>query len=533
MSKILADLLIFIAFAGCSSALVLMIKRDLMMLQQNSYRYDRYRAWMEQASESTTKPRLFGFMVFLFGLSSFVSPLLFLPLASVFGIWVSVDLIRAKYKKPLVFTSRAIRIFCVALVLGFGVAGIGFFAGFDGIRAGLTSMSVALAGCIAVSYVFVIIANVLLMPVQHYIDSGYRKEAERIIASMPELKIIGITGSYGKTSTKHFLYAILSEQYSTVMTPGNFNTTLGVIRTIREHLKPYTEVFIVEMGAKQNNDIKDICDLVHPQSGIITAVGPQHLESFKTLENVRDTKFELADSLPPRGLIVLNNDFPMIAGREVLNCRAVRYTLHDDVPADYHVTDIEYTTQGTSFTIRKSGEAILQLHAQLLGAANISDLAAAAIIAMEMGMDHKQIRYAVERIMPVEHRLSIKHTASGITLLDDAYNSNPVGSAMALDVLSQMCSGRRIVITPGMIELGEDQERLNKEFGHKIASSVDIAVIVGKYNRDAIIAGIGEGDGNPEVVIVDTFAQGQQHLTQIMHRGDTILYENDLPDTFK
>lgn len=533
INRILADLLTATALAGSSSALVMMLKRDLMMLQQNSYRYGRFRTWMSQSGESTTMPRLVAIMIILLGLSTFASAMLTVILTAVYGVWVSLDLWRRKYKKPLVFTSRATRIFILSLLLAFAVSAAGFVAGYNGMRAAARSAAVWLTGCCAVSYVFVIAANWLLTPVQRLIDRGYRRDAERILASMPGLKVIGITGSYGKTSTKHFLHAILSEQYSTVMTPGNYNTTLGVILTVRNHLKPYTEVFIVEMGAKQKGDIEDICNLVHPSTGIITAVGPQHLESFGTLENVRDTKFELADAIPASGLVVLNNDFPMTASREVNNCRALRYAIDNQDPADYHVTDILYSPSGTTFTIRSAGEEIITLHTQLLGSANISDLTAAVIVALDMGLSHEQIRYAVERITPVEHRLSIKRTASGVTLLDDAYNSNPVGSAMALDVLSQMRGGRRIVITPGMIELGADQERLNREFGRKIASSVDIAVVVGHYNRESIVGGINEGQGKPEVKIVDTFAEGQQYLNTIMRPGDTILYENDLPDTFK
>ncbi len=533
MTPAITDILIVLAILFSGSAFVLMLKRDMMMLQQNSYRYDRFRTWMEQSGESTTMPRLVAIIVVLLAASTLITPLVRYPLMFLYGLWTSIDLARKKYKKPLVFTPRAVRIFVVSILLSVLVCTICFHMFFDGYRLAFAGIAFGFTACCAVSYVFPVIANFLLVPLQRHIDRGYYKDAERILASMPELKIIGITGSYGKTSSKHFLHAILRERYEIVMTPGNFNTTLGVIRTIREHLKPYTEVFIVEMGAKQKGDIKEICDLVHPTMGIITAVGPQHLESFKTIETVRDTKFELADSLPADGLVLVNNDFPMIAGREVKNCRCLRYAIDNKEAAGYFVTEVEYSPKGTTFKICNAEGEVMSLHTRLLGSANISDLAAAAILAMETGMTKEQIAFAVERIAPVEHRLSTRHTASGITLLDDAYNSNPVGSAMALEVLSHMRQGRRIVITPGMIELGTDQERLNREFGRNIAKSVDIAVIVGQYNRDAILAGIEEGEGNPQTEVVDTFAQGQRYLNAIMRRGDTILYENDLPDTFK
>ena len=152
---------------------------------------------------------------------------------------------------------------------------------------------------------------------------------------------------------------------------------------------------------------------------------------------------------------------------------------------------------------------------------------------MRLGVPQEKIRFAVADIRQVEHRLNMRRTPGGITIIDDAFNSNPTGSAMALDVLSGMTGGRRIVVTPGMIELGDRQEELNRQLGRKIAGCADIAIIVGRYNREAISSGASEG-GMPEgnVIITDTFAQAQARLGQIMQPGDTVLYENDLPDTF-
>ncbi len=277
---------------------------------------------------------------------------------------------------------------------------------------------------------------------------------------------------------------------------------MGVIRTIREHLRPYDEVFICEMGAKNIGDIKEICDLVHPHAGIVTAVGEQHLESFKTVENVQHTKFELVDALPADGFAVVNNDFPNIA---------------DTADADCTASDIKYTPDGTGFTVtdKKSGDS-LTLHTHLVGECNISNLMAAVIVALRLGMTKEKIRYAVEQIEQVEHRLNMKRTPGGVTIIDDAFNSNPHGSRMALDVLAMMESGKRIVITPGMIELGQRQAEANEEFGRHAARCADVAIVVGRYNRDAIMAGLAEGPIMEENI-----------------HGDTVLYENDLPDTFK
>ncbi len=351
---------------------------------------------------------------------------------------------------------------------------------------------------------------------------------------MPDLKIIGVTGSYGKTSTKHYLHRILSEQYDTLMTPGNFNTTLGVVRTIREHLKPYNEIFVVEMGAKEVGDIREICDLVHPQAGIVTAVGPQHLESFKTIENIQGTKFELVDSLPADGLAVVNNDFEMIENRKVDNVACHRYAVKKTDGARIIAEDISYSANGTDFTMRDADGWTMRLHTRLVGECNISNLLAAVSMARHFGVTDDNIRYAVGEIAQVEHRLSIRRAPGGIVVIDDAYNSNPVGSSMALDVLAGMEGGRRVVVTPGMVELGDRTYELNNAFGKKIAQSADIAVIVCRYNRDAIIDGIkSQGMAADAIYTVDTFAEAQKLLSTILQAGDTVLYENDLPDTFK
>ena len=155
-------------------------------------------------------------------------------------------------------------------------------------------------------------------------------------------------------------------------------------------------------------------------------------------------------------------------------------------------------------------------------------------MAREMGVDSRQIAYAVEHLQQVEHRLSIRRIPGGLTIIDDAFNSNPVGSAMALDVLAAMTPGRRILITPGMIELGSEQERLNREFGRKAAASADEVIVVGHYNRAAIASGLDEaGMDKARVHLADSFAQAQAILGRIAAAGDTVLYENDLPDTFK
>lgn len=504
------------------------VSRDMMMLQQNSYMNDRYARWFNKSNESTNYIRI-GACIALF--LCLVNHLPFWATGGcsiVIMAWICISLLRRKYKKPLVVTKRVRRLYAVITLISIVVVGI----------IGLLTETVFYAAIAAmalnvISPLIMMFANILLKPVEKYINRNFYNEAKEILRSMPELKIIGITGSYGKTSTKHYLSRILSEKYDVVMTPGNFNTTLGVVRTIREYLKPYNEVFIVEMGAKQVGDIKEICDLVNPTIGIVTAVGPQHLESFKSIENVQKTKFELIDALPSDGLAVINDDFEKIADRDVKNVPCIRYAVANTDNADFKATIKEITPTGTIFVVNGDGKEY-EFHTRLVGECNISNLIAAVVVALSLGVDEKKIAYAIEKIEQVEHRLNMKHTASGVTIIDDAYNSNPTGSKMALDVLSAMTQGQRIVVTPGMVELGDKQYELNKELGAYAATRADKIIVVGQYNKDAISEGLVEGGASEEkIIFAATFNDAQQILAKILKRGDIILYENDLPDTFK
>ena len=211
-----------------------------------------------------------------------------------------------------------------------------------------------------------------------------------------------------------------------------------------------------------------------------------------------------------------------------------RYAMSKDIQADYYAEDVKYSASGTTFTIVGEGKRI-ELTTKLIGECNISNLMGAVIIAMKLGVPEHKIQYAVSRIAQVEHRLNVKRAPNGVTIIDDAFNSNPDGSRMALDVLGSMTGGKRIVITPGMIELGDKQDYYNEKFGEHIAETCDIAIIVGQYNRESIARGVKlKGwKENEQLIIVDTFNEAQAILTKIAKKGDTVLYENDLPDTYK
>ena len=528
-----------VVYLVCWGYLILNFKHDIHMLQQNSYRLERYWKYLKNYIGSSW--RLIDVAMLLLCLSTLLDIRLSALLVSIVCLIKIWKIVYKKHKKPLVFTNRVWRIYGVTAGISTLIYVSLIFCCGNGREEVLNYNGVAVClGALFVmtifSWLFVMFSVVILKPVEWHINRGYWNDAKRILESMPDLKVIGITGSYGKTSTKHYLQRILSEEFEVVMTPGSYNTTMGVIRTIREMIKPYDQIFICEMGAKQKGDIKEICDLVHPQIGIITAVGPMHLETFKTIENIQSTKFELIDSLPQDGLAVINNDFEFCANRLVDNVESKRYSVTRDGKNDveYIADNIEYSAEGTSFVVKGPDGFELALFTRLVGSCNISNLLGAIIVAIRLGVSKERIKYAVSCIEQVEHRLSIKRTPGEVTIIDDAFNSNPTGSKMALEVLSSLKTGKRIVVTPGMIELGARQYELNTELGEHIARSADIAIIVGEYNRKAISEGILNNSFNSSNLYeVGSFEEAQKVLGRLLEKGDTVLYENDLPDAFK
>ena len=500
------------------------MRYSMQMFQQNSYRVERYNRWLSTTGEWLSRPNLVALLSSVaFALTAHWAVTL------LFGVWMLVIAIAEfsiNYKIRLAYTMRVKRLIATRMALTAAlILPVIIFA---------PRYTLAAAMLLTLDY-WTILANALNLPMERYITRWYYNDAKRILRSMPHLKIIGITGSFGKTSTKHFLYRVLSERYNVLMTPGNFNTTLGVVRTVREHLKPHHEVFIVEMGAKQRGDIKEICDLVQPEMGIITSVGEMHLETFGSVESVARTKFELIDALPAGGFGVVNIDSEAAARHLTMLMRNVATYAIDSADADYRAVNICYAATDTTFDLATKGGVVEGLSTHILGRGNILNITAALAVADHLGISPEAQRRAVRQIEQVEHRLSMRRSG-GITILDDAYNSNPTGARMALEVLVGFAtSGSRYVVTPGFVEMGAKQYANNRTFGEDIAAAQpDGVYVVNEVNRAAITEGLAAGGYPAErVTTVASFAEAMASLQPQLRAGDVVLYENDLPDSFK
>lgn len=429
-------------------------------------------------------------------------------------------------KKPLVYTVRVKRMIITAYIVNILIGGTIYF-----FTRNYNIVLIVLAYINVFAPLFMLFANVLNLPINYMLNKKYINEAKAKIASMKNLIVIGVTGSYGKTSVKNFLYKCLSEKYNVLITPKNYNTTLGVVKTIRENLNATHDVFVCEMGATHLHDIKEICDIVHPKYGIITSIGPQHLESFGSIENVISTKFELVDSLPKDGIAFLNFDNDYIKNKKTEK-NIISYGV-ENVENMYNAYDLKADENGIKFKINDENGNIKEFNSKLIGKHNIENIVGAIAIANKLGITFEKLTKRVRQIEPVKHRLEVLKRGNDI-IIDDAYNSNPVGSKSALDSLSSF-DGVKILITPGMIELGKKEYECNYEFGKYMYEKCDYIVLVGKKQTKPIYEGICSTKFDKDkVFVVDTLKEALKLVDNLKvgDRRKVILLENDLPDNY-
>ncbi len=504
------------------------------MFQQNSYKPREYREWMQVHSNIG---RLLGKCLYailslpLLWVGNLVC-LMIACLMNVMTIWVNKP---RKAKKPLVYTPRVKRMLittAVIYVLGIVIPVVtGIIRGMATERI-LQMTGIVLLVLFLLTPFLILLVNLLNRPVEKGINQHYINDAARILSQMPDLKIIGVTGSYGKTSVKYFLNTLLSGQFNVLHTPGNFNTTLGVVRTIREQMKPFHEIFICEMGAREVGDIKEICDLVHPDYGIITSIGPQHLQSFHTIENIIGTKFELADAIPQEGKVFLNYDNEYIRNHRTDKTVVSYGTAGAEGQIDYRAYDITVSPEGSAFKMKDQSGQEYEFHTRLVGNHNVQNIAGAIAVANTLGISMDKLIYPVKQLESVAHRLQLVKQGNRI-LLDDSYNSNKNGFKAALDTLA-MFKELRILMTPGMVELGEKQYDENKEVGVYAADKCDYAVLVGKEQTKPIQDGLTEaGFPSNRMIVVDTLQEAFQMVNAIPgEKQKVVLIENDLPDNY-
>ncbi|MDE5978353.1 MAG: UDP-N-acetylmuramoyl-tripeptide--D-alanyl-D-alanine ligase [Turicibacter sp.] len=436
-------------------------------------------------------------------------------------------------KKPLKITARVWRIIATGTILMLLIAGLLLLA----LQASGLMLASQIAGLLLtfnlLAYVLMLLANGINKPMEKSIRLGFINDARHIVKESASLDVIGVTGSYGKTSTKHALNAILSEQFNTLMTPESYNTPMGITITIRNYLKPIHNKFIAEMGAYKVGEIKELCEIAYPKYGVLTSVGPQHLETFKTIDHVKQTKFELIEYLPEDGIGLINIDDENIRDyyEHKFSGKCTVYTYGIDHEADYRASDIVVSEKGTTFKVTFRDGSVHSFQTKLLGHHNIYNTVASIALGNELGIPVEKMQVAVRKMKPVTHRLELRRNGN-FTIIDDAFNSNPVGSKMALEVLGQM-NGKRIVLTPGMVDLGTAQYDLNKAFGTYMKETCDYVILVGKKQTEPIQEGLKEVKfPEDKITVAENLTEAFKVMYEVVEPGAFVLIENDLPELF-
>ncbi len=516
---------------------LLRLYRMLHILQLEEYESPRFARWLAAEPRRLAPLRLLGVVGLLVALAGAVA--LGVPEGPAFAglalAWAALGVValvrqpRQPAKKPLKLTPKALVVLAGAIALWLVVvAAVALLA-----PALMLVAGVALAEALVPGELLA--ANLALAPAQ----AAARElvlQAARTRLRRSRVRVVGITGSYGKTSTKEILATILAARYRVLRTPESYNTPLGIARVILRQLRPEHEYFVVEMGAYHQGDIRHLCGIARPRVGVLTAVAPQHLERFGSIETIARAKYELIEALPADGVAVFNNDNPwcrQLADRT--GVKVIRYGLDDDPRLDLTAKDVRVTRRGLEFRLVARGEREQEatVRVGLLGRHNAGNVLAAAAAALACGMTLDEIARACESVQPVPHRLQLIEGAGGVTVIDDAYNANPDGAKAALDVLREFGDARKVLVTPGMVELGEREVEENRAFGERAAKVCDAVILVGPRRTAPIREGLLSAGFPPaKVQVVRSVAEVPERLRGLVGPGDVVLFENDLPDNY-
>lgn len=493
--------------------------------QQEEYDTSRFLPWIINTHSYDT--RITGGLVIL-GVTQYFMPdhviHLAIPPLFLWGAFMEVNPIKAG-KKPLVLTSRVKRILAVTGVLTLGIAVF------------LYKTSWALIWILGVQALPILLAlgNLLLTPYEKYTQSCLRAEA---VQKLQELNpyVIAVTGSFGKTSVKHMLGHVMSNFGGTLITPGSVNTEMGIVRIIRERLEPTHKYFVVEMGAYGIGSIARLCRLTPPKLSLITAVGAAHLERFKTIEDTARAKFEIAEAAIQNGGQVLIQD-------SVLNSNygGQFYKDHQSffttcgLEGDFQMVGNVQTPEGLETTVIYKGHEYL-LKSPLYGLHHGSNVAITFGAAVMLGMNPKDVALSIQSIPQIKHRLEVKSFGDH-TLIDDAFNSNPQGFQNALEILDLLGThrkGRRILVTPGMVELGDKHDTEHHSLGTLAAQKADLMFVVKPERIPTFVEALrASGKGQDALRLVGSFGEANTWIQQNRLPNDVILLENDLPDLYE
>ncbi len=421
-------------------------------------------------------------------------------------------------RASLVWTKKAKLVYVVTIFFLLAILGYAYS------RFGLLSLGVIFFEVILLP-ILIGFATLSIYPIDKYLKGRLVKKAKLILRQYAQdVTVVGITGSYGKTSTREILASILGEKFSVFKLEENINTDIGIADFIVKNpafLKG-KEIFIVEMGAYKKGDIKELCELVNPDYSILTGINEAHLERFGSLENTIQAKFELPSAT--KKMTVLNLDDENVKNNfqkfDLKNSVGVTKSVVQDLKILDNFAGLEFKIENKIFKTK------------LLAEHNISLILLCLEIAKELGISLDELATGVEKISYIPHRLEpIYNDKTDVWVIDDSYNGNFNGIVSGLAVLGR-AHGRRIVLTPGLVELGKKMEKVHNEIGQLYADQkVDLVILIKNTATACIVDGL-RTKGFADYKIFNSTTEAHAALTGIIQRGDTIIFQNDLPDNY-
>jgi len=435
--------------------------------------------------------------------------------------WILNNFFRRKLedKKKLVFSAKAKAI--LALALGLDVLTIlllTFLSGILGFVLGLVVSSQP--------YIFLAVSAFVLKPLELILKTKIKRESVNKLANLPSLTVIGITGSYGKTSVKEFLYSILKTEYQVLKTPESYNTVLGIAKVIDLELDESYQFFITEMAAYKRGEIKELTEMLKPKYAILTGINEQHLEMFGSIENTVAAKFELIDAIPEDGVAVINGDNDLV--EENYAKYKKNFLVYGFGDFSFSAKNIKINEEGTVFDLVLDSK-VYPCKTKLIGRSQVENMVAAAVMAFKLGMKPARIVEAIANLSPVPHRLEFRSNQN-ILVIDDAYNSNVTGFKEALHLLENFKDRPKIIVTPGIVDLGGKTLEIHQDLGKLAEKICDAVILVGKSDRTK---GLSEGvTGQEKLHWIDSIKDLSAVLKTLNFKNPVVLLENDLPDNY-
>lgn len=503
----------------CYSAI---IGKFAAVFQQCNYRADEYaKCFFSSLAEEWQKLVFCSACLCVYSLAAAAAPKLWIVAAVDLAFFAGVTIIyraKSKIRVKAKFTKRFTRIFVVGFLFFFAISACVFYLakrfGLLAYALPITAISVTL---IPLSLIFGAAINYPYDRIKYLLTI---RGAKKKLSENKNLKVIFVTGSFGKTTTKRYLYELLKDDYKTVATPKSFNTPIGICLSVKD-INADTQIFIAEAGARRADDIKTLCQIVRPDISVVTGIAPQHIETFKSIENIIAEKEEAVKNLKVGGFAVVSNE---THGGKVIYDRAKsdKISVGSGETADVKFRNVKFSAYGSSFDIMCGGKT-LEIAAPFVGIHNVVDFTLAAAVAIKLGVRAEKIENVAKTLTPPKHRFSVSVSGGGVTIIDDGYNANIEGIKSGAESLKYF-GGKKFAVFSGIVEGGTKSYELNSEAGRVLSENCDRLIAVGRLADEILSDAKGER--------VEDLDGAKEILKKEVRRGDTVAFFSDLPDRY-